>query len=70
MLCGRNITFAGHLMYCRKTDRNIAPLHAAVFGAGARAVAATTFLPFTVIKTRYEVSCGLALSLSRVSCVW
>ena len=41
---------------CRKTDKNIAPLQAAMFGAGARAIAATTFLPFTVIKTRYEVS--------------
>lgn len=38
----------------RKTDKTIAPLQAAVFGAGARAVAATTFLPFTVVKTRYE----------------
>ena len=39
----------------RKTDKNISPVHAASFGALARALAATTFLPFTVVKTRYEV---------------
>ena len=38
-----------------KTDKNIAPLYAITFGASARAIAATTFLPFTVVKTRFEV---------------
>lgn len=37
-----------------KTDKNISPVHAVAFGASARAIAASSFLPFTVIKTRFE----------------
>lgn len=37
-----------------KTDKNLSPVHAVMFGASSRAIAASSFLPFTVIKTRFE----------------
>ena len=41
---------------CRKADGTIGPLQALAIGASARAFAASTFLPITVVKTRFEVS--------------
>lgn len=37
-----------------KADGNIGPLQALAIGASARAFAASTFLPITVVKTRFE----------------
>ena len=42
---------------CRKADGSLGPVQALAVGASARAFAACTFLPITVVKTRFEVSC-------------
>lgn len=54
---------------CRKTDKNISPVNAMAFGASARAIAASSFLPFTVVKTRFEVGLSvLVLKLLAPHC--
>ena len=40
-----------------KTDRSISAVEALGIGTTARGFAACCFLPITVVKTRYEVSC-------------
>ncbi len=53
--CYGTLNLIMRLVSYRKTDKNISPLCAMTFGASARAIAASSFLPFTVIKTRFEV---------------
>lgn len=45
-----------HLLksFLGKTDGNLGPVQALAVGASARAFAASTFLPITVVKTRFE----------------
>lgn len=41
---------------CSKTDQTVTPMQALTIGAAARTIAASSVLPITVVKTRYEVS--------------
>ena len=54
------------LYICRSSDPH--PLESVAMGVSARTVAGISMLPFTVVKTRYEVS-SLYLSFSYAVCV-
>ncbi len=59
----KNVTLDAHFhvycvcvsLPCRRTDQTVSPMQALAIGAAARTIAASSVLPISVVKTRYEV---------------
>lgn len=42
-------------LYIQKTGKSLGPLQALILGAASRCVSVGLLMPFTVVKTRFEV---------------